>query len=54
MRRIDWSSLDASGRKATLARPARRGDAAVVDGVRAIMEDVQARGGAAVPQYKIS
>ncbi|OGN44355.1 MAG: histidinol dehydrogenase [Caulobacterales bacterium RIFCSPHIGHO2_01_FULL_70_19] len=53
MRRIDWSSLDASGRKAALARPARRGDAAVVDGVRAIMEDVQARGGAAVTEWSL-
>jgi histidinol dehydrogenase len=53
MRRIDWNSLDAAGRKAALARPARRGDAAVVDGVRAILEDVQARGGAAVTEWSL-
>ena len=51
MRRIDWTTLDAPGRKAALARPARRHDAAVVEGVRAILADVQARGGAAVSEW---
>ncbi len=50
---IDWGSLDEAGRVAALARPARRRDAAVVDGVRAILEDVQARGGAAVTDWSL-
>ena len=53
MRRIDWSSLDATGRSDALARPARRGDAAVADGVRAILEDVRVRGGAAVTEWSL-
>ncbi len=53
MRRIDWSSLDAAGRKAALARPARRGDPALVKGVRAILKDVQTRGGAAVTEWSL-
>lgn len=48
MRLIDWSSLDADGRRAALARPQRRTETRVADGVRAIFDDVQARGGAAV------
>ncbi len=43
MRRFDWSSLDAAGRREALARPARRNDASVADGVRAIFDDVRAR-----------
>jgi histidinol dehydrogenase len=53
MRLIDWSSLDAAGRREALARPARRNDAQVTDGVRAIFEDVQARGGAAVTDWSL-
>lgn len=48
---IDWAALDEAGRKAALARPARRAEAAVTDGVRAILEDVRARGGAAVTDW---
>ena len=51
MRRIDWSPLDAAGRKAALARPARRSDAALTERVRGILADVQARGGAAVAEW---
>lgn len=51
MRRIDWSSLDAAGRKAALARPARRSDPALSERVRDILADVQARGGAAVAEW---
>src|SRR5690606_11569117 len=51
MRRIDWSSLDAAGRKAALARPARRSDPALTDRVREILADVQARGGVAVADW---
>lgn len=50
---IDWSSLDAAGRRATLARPARRSEAQVTEGVRAIFDDVQARGGAAVTDWSL-
>jgi histidinol dehydrogenase len=50
---IDWSALDADGRRAALARPARRADAAVTDGVRAILDDVRARGGAAVTEWSL-
>jgi len=53
MRRIDWSSLDAAGRREALARPARRSETRVTDGVRAIFEDVQARGGAAVTDWSL-
>ncbi|RZJ44508.1 MAG: histidinol dehydrogenase, partial [Brevundimonas sp.] len=50
---IDWSALDAAGRRAALARPARRSDAQVTDGVRAIFDDVQVRGGAAVTDWSV-
>lgn len=53
MRRFDWSSLDAAGRREALARPARRTDESVADGVRAIFDDVQARGGAAVADWSL-
>ncbi|WP_309629887.1 histidinol dehydrogenase [Brevundimonas sp.] len=53
MRRIDWSSLDAAGRKDALARPKRRSETSVGDVVRAIFDDVQARGGAAVTEWAI-
>ena len=51
MKRIDWSSLDAAGRNAALARPSRRTDVHVTARVRQILEDVQARGGAAVSDW---
>lgn len=50
---IDWNTLDAAGRREALARPARRGDAVVSDGVRAIFDDVRARGGAAVTDWSL-
>ena len=53
MRRIDWSSLDAAGRKDALARPKRRSETSVGDFVREIFDDVQARGGAAVTDWAI-
>ena len=53
MKRIDWSSLDAAGRREALARPKRRSDTAVTDVVRAIFGDVAARGGAAVTEWAI-
>jgi len=53
MRRIDWSTLDAPGRREALARPQRRTDARVSDTVREIMDDVRARGGAAVTDWSV-
>jgi histidinol dehydrogenase len=53
MRRLDWTSLDAAGRRDALARPARRSQADVVEGVRAILDDVRARGGAAVTDWAL-
>ncbi len=53
MKRFDWSSLDAAGRKDALARPKRRSETRVGDVVRAIFDDVQARGGEAVTEWAI-
>ncbi len=53
MRRLDWTLLDAAGRRDALARPARRSQADVVEGVRAILDDVRARGGAAVTDWAV-
>lgn len=50
---IDWSTLDAAGRREALARPARRTDTRVTDGVRAILDDVRDRGGAAVTEWSL-
>ena len=51
MRTLDWSSLDAAGRREALARPARRIDPRVAGTVRAILDDVRVRGGAAVAEW---
>ena len=51
MKRIDWSKLDAAGQKDALARPKRRSETSVGDVVRAIFDDVRARGGAAVADW---
>ncbi|MCA3699182.1 MAG: histidinol dehydrogenase, partial [Brevundimonas sp.] len=53
MKRIDWASLDAAGQRAALARPARRSEAQVTDVVRAIFDDVEARGGQAVADWAV-
>ncbi|MDP3404376.1 MAG: histidinol dehydrogenase [Brevundimonas sp.] len=53
MKRIDWSSLDAAGRREALARPKRRSQASVGDVVRAIFDDVETRGGAAVTDWAV-
>lgn len=53
MKRIDWSKLDAGERRAALARPRRRTEAAVTEVVRDIFDDVQARGGQAVTDWAI-
>ena len=52
-KRIDWSSLDAAGKKAALARPAQRTAGDVTEVVRTILDDVRARGGAAVTDWCI-
>ncbi len=44
MKRIDWTSLDAAGRRAALARPLAGEQAAVEAAVRRIFEQVQADG----------
>ena len=51
MKRIDWTPLDAAGRKAALARPGRRTEGFVAGVVREIFDDVQARGGEAVSDW---
>ncbi|HEX8511719.1 MAG TPA: histidinol dehydrogenase [Allosphingosinicella sp.] len=44
MKSLDWSRLDAAGRREALARPAQRTDPALQAAVRAIVEDVRGRG----------
>lgn len=53
VKRIDWASLDAAGQRAALARPSRRSETQVADVVRAIFDDVEARGGQAVIDWAI-
>ena len=53
MRLVDWTTLDAAGRRDALARPSRRAEARVSDVVREILDDVQARGGAAVADWSV-
>lgn len=53
MRRLDWTSLDAAGRAAALARPRQRSEARLVAVVREILDDVQARGGQAVTDWSV-
>ncbi len=50
---INWAALDAAGRKAALARPARRADAEVSGIVTTIFEDVRQRGSAAVRDWSM-
>ena len=51
MRRIDWSSLDAAGRREALARPASISDPALIARVAAILADVREGGDAALADY---
>lgn len=51
MKTLDWTTLDAAGRRAALSRPAQRSDSALQAKVRAIVEDVRARGWAAVAEH---
>ncbi|GAA0384160.1 histidinol dehydrogenase [Brevundimonas terrae] len=51
MKTFEWSQLDAAQKREALARPANRVAADVTDVVRQIMDDVAARGGAAVTDW---
>ena len=51
MQIIDWQNADETERRQALARPARHDDAAVVEGVAAILEAVKLRGDAAVREF---
>jgi histidinol dehydrogenase len=53
VKRIDWAALDAAGQRAALARPTRRSETQVTDVVRAIFDDVEARGGQAVIDWAV-
>lgn len=53
MRQIDWTTLSVEEQRAALARPAQRTEARVTGTVRAIFEDVQARGAAAVADWSL-
>ena len=53
MRRIDWNTLDADGRREALARPVRRAEGQVADVVRGIFDDVRVRGGTAVADWSL-
>ena len=48
MKRLDWNALDAAAREQALARPQPIRDAALVAGVRAIIEQVRREGDAAL------
>ena len=51
MRRYTWTDMDAAGKADALARPDAVNDPALVARVRAIMDDVKARGDAALADY---
>ena len=53
MKRLEWSALNPVERRRALARPAQRRDARVVDAVRAILEDVERDGEAAVARWAV-
>ncbi|MBO9500944.1 histidinol dehydrogenase [Brevundimonas sp. A19_0] len=53
MRQIDWTTLSVEEQREALARPAQRTEARVSDTVRAIFDDVQARGAAAVADWSL-
>jgi histidinol dehydrogenase len=53
VRTLDWSRLDAAGRRDALARPAGRTDPALQTAVRSIVDDVRARGWDAVAEQAL-
>ena len=48
MQRFVWTDLEAAERKAALARPAAINDVSLLDGVRAILAEVERNGDAAL------
>lgn len=53
MNRLDWSTLSQAARDEALSRPARRRDAAVMDVVRRIFDDVERDGAAGVAAWAV-
>lgn len=53
MKRLEWNALDAAGRRAALARPEQRSDAGLQASVRAIVDDVRARGWAGLASHAL-
>ena len=53
MKILVWSELDEAGRRTALARPAQRRDPALQASVRAIVDDVRARGWDAAAEHAI-
>ena len=53
MRILDWNRLGEAEREAALARPAQRSDAALQASVRAIVDDVRARGWEAAAEHAV-
>lgn len=51
MRRINWTDLDETERRAALARPSALNDESLIQSVRDILDDVKARGDAALDDY---
>jgi histidinol dehydrogenase len=53
VKRLDWKTLDAAGRRAALARPEQRSDARLQASVRAIVDDVRERGWAGLAAHAL-
>ena len=53
MKTVIWKDLSEAGRIAALARPARRSDPALVETVRRILDDIEARGPGAVAEWSV-
>lgn len=53
MKLLRWDDLDDAGRRDALARPAARTDVRVVEGVRAILDEVAAEGWPAVARHAL-
>jgi histidinol dehydrogenase len=53
VKRLVWNELGEAGRRAALARPEQRSDAGLVETVRGIVDDVRARGWAAVCEHAV-
>jgi histidinol dehydrogenase len=53
VKRLEWKTLDAAGRRAALARPEQRSDAGLQASVRAIVDDVRERGWAGLASHAL-